>query len=203
MIDRRGQGEEIEDADRPITVVSGLPRSGTSMMMRMLEAGGVAVLTDGARGPDQDNPQGYYELEAVKALHKGSHEWLRGARGRAIKVVSPLLRYLPPAYRYQVILMRRKMDEVLASQRLMLAHRNEPSQQLDDRKLARLYEDDLRQVEQWMGSQANVRALFVSYHGLLEEPFAELARVDLFLGGGLDLVAMAAVADLTLHRQRR
>lgn len=205
MIDRHDHLGELHGPDlgEAIVVVSGLPRSGTSMMMRMLEAGGVPVFTDGVRTPDLDNPQGYYELEAVKGLHKGRHEFLAEARGRAIKVVSPLLRYLPRDHRYRIILMRRRMAEVLASQRLMLQHRREPEQRFDDRKLAALYEEDLRKVEQWMSSQPNVQALFVSYNGLLDEPLAELARVDQFLGGGLDLLAMAAMADQALYRQRR
>jgi hypothetical protein len=205
MIERRDHMGELHGPDlgEAVVVVSGLPRSGTSMMMRMLEAGGVPIFTDGVRTADVDNPQGYYELEAVKGLYKGRHEFLVEARGRAVKVVSPLLRYLPRDHRYRIVFMRRRMAEILASQRLMLQHRREPEQRLDDQKLTALFEDDLRKIEQWMGSQPNVQALFVSYNGLLEEPLAELSRVDRFLGGGLDLLAMTAVADQALYRQRR
>lgn len=99
-----------------ITIVSGLPRSGTSMMMSMLEAGGMDVLTDGIRGADEDNPRGYYEFERVKQIEHDKG-WLSDARGKAVKMVAALLKYLPPEYQYQVVFVRRNMDEVLASQR--------------------------------------------------------------------------------------
>jgi hypothetical protein len=112
-----------DEVAQTVVVVSGLPRSGTSLMMQMLEAGGITVLTDGIREPDEDNPRGYYEFERVKALPKGDYEWLESARGKAVKVVSALLEYLPPEYNYKVIFMHRRMEEILASQRKMLIRR--------------------------------------------------------------------------------
>jgi len=106
-------------SDETITVVSGLPRSGTSMMMQMLGAGGLAVLTDGKRGADADNPRGYYEYEAVKSLGQDA-SWLASAGGKAVKIVSALLIHLPDGFDYRVIFMRRPIAEVLASQRAML-----------------------------------------------------------------------------------
>jgi len=188
---------------RPITVVSGLPRSGTSMMMRMLEAGGLELLTDGVRQADVDNPKGYYEHESVKGLHRGQNDWLSEARGKAVKIVSPLLRFLPDEHTYQIILMQRKMEEVLASQRVMLSHRGETTDRYGDRKMASVYEDDLRQIELWMENHANVRALFVSYNGLLVHPQPELHRISEFLGRALDVDAMASVIETSLYRQRR
>ena len=106
--------------DRAVTVVSGLPRSGTSMMMKMLEAGGMAPVTDGVRAADEDNPQGYFEFEAVKRLGKDEPGWLNQVGGRAVKIISRLLCELPPGHSYRVLFMHRDLDEVLSSQRQML-----------------------------------------------------------------------------------
>src|SRR4026209_2745330 len=96
---------------RPIVVVSGLPRSGTSMMMQMLQAGGLEILTDAVRTPDGSNPKGYFEFEAVKDLDKGqAPAWLAGARGKAVKIVSSLVRWLPESNDYQVIFMQRNLN---------------------------------------------------------------------------------------------
>lgn len=189
--------------DTRITIVSGLPRSGTSMMMRMLEVGGIPIYTDSIRQADRDNPKGYYELEAVKTLARGESEFLGEARSKAIKVVSPLLRYLPRGERYRIILMQRKMEEILKSQRKMLSNRSEPTRNMDDAKLAQIYERDLRHVKQWMSTQAGIEAIFINYNGLLSKPMAELSRLDAFLDETLDLEAMAAVIEPTLYRNRR
>src|SRR5215207_9218271 len=85
-----------------VVIVSGLPRSGTSMMMRMLAEGGLPVLTDELRGADDDNPQGYLELEVVRQLKEGNVRWLENAQGKAVKVISSLLDYLPREYPYKI-----------------------------------------------------------------------------------------------------
>ena len=118
-----------------VVVVSGLPRSGTSMMMKMLEAGGLSPLIDGEREADEDNPKGYYEFERVKQLPKGDYGWLEDAQGRVVKVISGLLVHLPPTHDYRVVFMRRAMPEILASQRKMLVRRGENSDQVSDEKL--------------------------------------------------------------------
>ena len=118
---------------KSIIVVSGLPRSGTSMMMRMLEAGGIEIMTDDQRAADVDHPRGYFELERVKELDKGGDKsWLDGARGKAIKIISFLLRELPPDYHCKVIFMRRGIDEIIASQNKMLERRNERNETNDE-----------------------------------------------------------------------
>ncbi len=127
----------------PIVVVSGLPRSGTSMIMKMLEAGGLPVLTDGLRAADEDNPKGYYEVERVKGLAEETDKgWLAEARGKGIKVISYLLKSLPPQFNYRVVFIRREIEEVLASQRKMLARRGETEETPPERMRA-LFEDDL------------------------------------------------------------
>src|SRR3990167_393038 len=98
-----------------IVIVSGLPRSGTSLMMQMLRAGGMSLLIDDQRPADADNPHGYWEYEPVKRLQH-DNSWLPQAEGKAVKVVSALLQYLPPRHTYKIIVMHRPMQEVLASQ---------------------------------------------------------------------------------------
>jgi hypothetical protein len=114
-----------KDLAERIVVVSGLPRSGTSMMMKMLEAGGIPVLTDYEREADEDNPKGYFEFERVKNLKDGDDAWLPQAKGKVVKVIAALLTDLPSSYEYEVIFMRRAMPEILASQRQMLIRRGE------------------------------------------------------------------------------
>lgn len=173
------------------------------MMMRMLEAGGLEVLTDGVRQADADNPNGYYELERAKALARGDRDWLPEARGRVVKVVSPLLRYLPDDQHYRVILMRRDMDEVLASQERMLERRGEPTRSTDHERLGQLFAEDLRRVESWADERANVACLEVSYNRLVADPADELHRIAEFLGDRLDAEAMTRIVDPALYRQRK
>jgi len=187
----------------PVIVVSGLPRSGTSMMMRMLDVGGLEVVTDGIREPNADNPRGYYEFERVKKLPDGDTAWLDEARGQVVKVIAALLPHLPTTYTYRVLMMRRKMDEILASQRRMLMRRGEDPDAVDDREMARLFEKHLAQVYDWMRQQDNVRFLDVDYNVMLSGPEAQLEEIQVFLGRPLDLQEMGAVVDPSLYRQRR
>ena len=185
-----------------ITIVSGLPRSGTSMIMRMLEAGGMPLVVDNIRKPDRDNPRGYYEYERVKRIKDGDVFWLRDCRGKAVKIVSLLLEYLPPDNEYKVIFMRREMEEILASQKQMLVRRGEPTDTISDQKLAGLFDRHVAQVEAWLAEQPNIDTLYVSYNEIVEDPETQVRQVDQFLGGGLDTEAMAAAVDPALHRQR-
>jgi hypothetical protein len=185
-----------------VTIVSGLPRSGTSMMMRMLAAGGFAVVTDERRKADEDNPQGYYELERVKQL-KEDASWLADTRGKAVKVISALLVNLPRGNVYQVVFMRRNMQEILDSQQEMLRRRGKPADPSADGKMAALYERHLQQTDDWMRREPNLTVLYVDYNGMLADPATEVARVSAFLGGQLDCGAMMRVVDRTLYRQQR
>jgi hypothetical protein len=194
-----GQKEE----DDIITIVSGLPRSGTSMMMRMLEAGGLRPLTDEIRSADNDNPQGYYEFERVKQLDKGDITWLPQAKGKAVKIISALLRHLPPEYDYRVIFMRRSTEEILASQTKMLQRRGEPVGRVSDEELAILYEKHLKQIYDWLETQTNVSVLDVNYNRLVSHPDEELTAVNRFLGGHLDVERMTGVVDARLYRNRQ
>jgi len=182
-----------------ITIVSGLPRSGTSLMMQMLAGGGVQVVTDHLRPPDADNPRGYYEFEKVKQI-KQDASWLPEMRGKALKVVSPLLYELPLGERYRIIFMERDLDEILVSQEKMLARRGRspPPREV----LKRSYTLHLRRLRQWLGRQPHMRVLRVSYHQLISQPGREANRVCEFLGGKPDADAMAASVDPALYRSK-
>ena len=184
-----------------IIIVSGLPRSGTSMMMQMLEAGGLPVLKDDIREPDEDNPKGYYEFERVKQIAQ-DRAWLDDAKGKAVKMVSALLLQLPNTYTYKVVFMRRKMQEILASQNRMLSRKGEPTNAVGDEKMALLFQKHLDQVTQWIGEQPNLQVLYVNYNEVMAEPLEQLERINQFLGNGLDVEKMMGVVDRTLYRQR-
>lgn len=185
-----------------VTVVSGLPRSGTSMMMKALEAGGLAVVTDRQRTADEDNPQGYYEMERVKQLDKGDTTWVADAQGKVVKVIAALLEHLPPGYPYRVVFMQRAMPEVLASQRKMLQRRGEPTDRVSDEELTRLFTKHVQMVETWLRAQPNFQVLYVDYNRMLADPLPYVHQVNQFLEGRLDEQRMAEVVDPALYRNR-
>jgi hypothetical protein len=190
-------------SDSPyITVVSGLPRSGTSLMMQMLAAGGMPILSDGSRPPDEDNPRGYFELEAVKTTRQDS-SWLAAASGKAVKIIHLLLYDLPSANTYRVLFLKRKLDEVLASQQVMLDRLHKKGASLPDAQLARVYQGQLDRLEQWLSGQTNFSVLYISYNDLILEPALACDRINHFLDGRLDAAALQKVVDPSLYRQRR
>jgi hypothetical protein len=185
-----------------ITIVSGLPRSGTSMLMKMLEAGGMPILTDKVRSADIDNPKGYYEFERVKKLAAGDYLWIEGARGKAVKVISALLTYLPPDFQYRVLFIQRPLPQVLASQQQMLIHHGKASDPVSDDEMIRIYEKHLAKVTQWLADQPNFQVLYVSYVQLIDNPDALISQIRNFLGMQLDLAKMRETIDPSLYRQR-
>lgn len=186
----------------PIVVVSGLPRSGTSMLMKMLEAGGVQIVQDGVRTADEDNPRGYYEHERIKNLAKDlDRAWLRDSKGKAIKVISYLLKELPADYNYRVLFIRRDMKEVLASQKKMLERRGETSSTSDE-QMAELFENDLWRAGYLLKRAPQFQALELNYREVLEQPKAAAERIQAFLGRTLDAAAMSGVVDKQLYRNR-
>lgn len=188
---------------RFITVVSGLPRSGTSMMMKMLEAGGLPSLTDNLRTADEDNPRGYYEFERVKKMPDGDTEWVKDAQGKTIKVISALLEHLPDDYSYQVLFMQRKMEEILASQAKMLIRSGNPADKVSDEELAGMYAKHLTKVKTWLAEQPNFSVLYVDYNAVLGDPSSSSAQINRFLEYSLDEQKMAGVVDPDLYRQRK
>jgi len=185
----------------PVIIVSGLPRSGTSMMMQMLSAGGMPVLADDARGADEDNRLGYYEFEPVKRT-KADPSWLERAGGKAVKIVYLLLYDLPSSMQYKVIFLRRNLDEVLASQKIMLQRKGKETG-VDDTTMTRIFRKDLAKVGAWLKSQPNIQVLFTDYNRFLAKPVAAAEVINKFLGGRLDVQAMAAAVDPSQYRNRR
>lgn len=201
---------------QPVIVVSGLPRSGTSMMMQMLAAGGIPILSDGVRTPDDSNPEGYYEFEPVKALEQGGDTaWVADARGRAVKVVSSLLRYLPDTSDYRILFMQRHLDEVIDSQDTMLARAGAaqdaapgptsgpaPSAVSHDEVRA-LYRAHLDQTRLLLRARPELVTLDVEHRRAVDDPLAVAREVEAFLGRSMDVARMAAAVRPALHRNRR
>jgi hypothetical protein len=184
-----------------IVVVSGLPRSGTSMMMKMLAEGGLATVTDSLRTADEDNPNGYFEFEPVKQLAAGQDDWLKSASGKTVKVVSALLEHLPSRYHYKVLFMEREIKEILASQQKMLHRRGEDNSASDDDMEAQ-FRDHLRATKYWLSRQPNMDILYVDYNKLMAKPDDYGARIAEFLGLPVDVAKMLDVPNENLYRNR-
>ncbi len=186
-----------------ITIVSGLPRSGTSMMMMMLEAGGIAPVADRIREADDDNPKGYYEFERVKKI-KEDKAWLPDAKGKAVKMISQLLLDLPGDYHYKVIFMHRKIEEVLASQKQMLIRRGTFKEDgVSDEEMGKFLTMHVDQVLKKMQGMDNVEMLSVDYNAMLTGADDSIAAINKLLGGDLNTEAMAGAVDKSLYRQRK
>lgn len=186
-----------------ITVVSGLPRSGTSMMMSALKAGGMPLLVDGIREADGNNPRGYYEFEPVKKLPKGSVDWLDAARGKAVKIISALLDYLPEGFQYRIIFMERDIEEILASQKRMLGRSGVVEEKsVSDEDMQKSYQAHLKQVKSYLSEKDWLNVIYVSYNQVLRDPEGEFKRVAEFLENTVNLSAMSRVVDPELYRER-
>jgi hypothetical protein len=216
------------------TIVSGLPRSGTSMAMQMIVAGGIAPVTDNLRAPDADNPRGYFEFERVKAL-RTDKAWLDDARGMVVKVIHMLVPELPDDRAYRVVFLERDLREVVKSQSTMLARSGKPGGGLPADRLISIYEQQLAQVFAWLEARPNFRVLRVRHADLIADAAREAARIAAFLDEGhgdeghgdeghgneshgneshgneshgtsratrLDVAAMSAAVDPSLHRNR-
>jgi hypothetical protein len=187
----------------PVVIVSGLPRSGTSMMMRMLEAGGIPPFTDGGRSADVDNPEGYYEFERAKDLEREPDKsWVRGARGHALKVISFLLRHLPDDNAYRIVYMRRHLDEVLKSQDKMLDRLGNAAPGADLEAMKEAYRNDIVAARLFARKQPYMEMIEVDYAATVADPPAGARLVSEFLGRRLDEAAMAAAVKASLYRNR-
>jgi hypothetical protein len=186
---------------RPVIVVSGLPRSGTSLAMQMIHAGGVEAVTDGQRASDEDNPRGYFEFERVKQL-RNDRAWLDGAEGKVVKVIHLLLTELPDDRPYRVVFMQRELGEVVRSQATMLARSGRAGGQLAPERLMAVYAQQLAAVDAWLAARPNFQVLKVPYAQMVADPASHAAAVNRFLGGTLDEARMRAVVDPSLHRNR-
>ncbi|PWU12399.1 MAG: hypothetical protein C5B51_00665, partial [Terriglobia bacterium] len=189
------------DRSRVVTIVSGLPRSGTSMMMQMLSAAGILPYSDGRRAPDEDNPRGYFEHEHATRLYEDA-AWLPAARGKAVKIVAHLLPYLPEGEEYRVVFMLRNLEEVVASQRAMLDRLGRTGASLDARELLRVYTGQLVRVQAWLKSHRAIQVMTVNYAESLRSPDTLACRLAAFLGEPFDQRAAAAQVEEGLRRQR-
>ena len=183
-----------------ITIVSGLPRSGTSLMMQMLNAGGMPVLTDGERKSDTDNPRGYLEWEPAKQLPK-QPDLIDQAEGKAVKVISQLLLALPPGRQYRVIFMERPLPEVLASQDEMLKRRGVTDTVSHD-MMSKAFLDHLKKVNTWLDGNQHVKVLRLQYPDVIRDPKTSATAIKDFLGSPLDVELMAQQVDSSLYRNR-
>ncbi|TND07611.1 MAG: hypothetical protein FD123_3163 [Bacteroidetes bacterium] len=184
-----------------VTVVSGLPRSGTSMIMQMLKAGGMEIVSDGNRSSDDHNPLGYYEDDRVKRLHT-DNSWLGEAAGKVVKIVAPLVMNLPPGFQYQVIFAERDMNEVLVSQQRMLGKKEETAKQTFPVALSEAFGKQLEKTKAWFVTQPNVSVHYVRYADIIAQPEEEAENINDFLGGELDSAEMAAAVQVQLYRNR-
>ena len=180
-----------------VTVVTGMPRSGTSLMMQMLEAGGITALTDNRRPPDIHNPRGYFEYEPVMRIAQDA-SWMDGARGKAVKIVYRLLPHLRRDFEYRVVLMERDLGEVFASQRDMLRARGEAAAEQREERMIAAFAAELQQTRRWLSTQPNIRTLFALYADIISDPAGWSSQLSRFLDG-LDESAMAAVVDPRLR----
>jgi LPS sulfotransferase NodH len=184
-----------------ITIVCGLPRSGTSLMMQMLHAGGMAALSDGERKADTDNPKGYLEWERIKQLPK-EPSLIAEAEGKVVKVISQLILSLPDGHDYKIVFMQRPMPEVLKSQEEMLKRRGAYDPGGNTSAIEQAFQRHLIEVNKWLAAKANTQVLRVHYHRVLREPQAVAEEVAAFVGASLDIAAMVGQVDGSLYRNR-
>jgi len=187
----------------PIVIVSGLPRSGTSMMMRMLEAGGLPIMSDAERVADIDNPKGYFEYERTKHLEKETDKsYLQEGRGKALKVISFLIKDLPDDNSYRILFMRRNLDEVLASQEKMIDRLGSDDASMEDEAMKEAYRNDIVRVRLLCKKRSNMELVEIHYKETIEDPAMTARKANDFLGGQLDEVAMRKAVDKKLYRNK-
>ena len=190
-------------AGEPVVIVSGLPRSGTSMLMKMLEAGGLQIMSDAARSADVDNPKGYFEHERIKDLEKETDKsYLREGRGKALKVISFLIQHLPDENDYRVIFMRRDLDEVLSSQDKMIQRLGAADAAADREAMKEAYRNDIVRTRLLCRKRSNFEMIEIHYKATVEDPAETAHRVNEFLGGRLDEAGMRRAVDESLYRNR-
>lgn len=192
---------DFEYNGQPITVVTGLPRSGTSMLMQMLAAAGMTITTDHHRPPDEDNPAGYLEDDRVKTLHQSNH-WVKGEGGKIIKVVLPLVQYLPEGPDYRILFLERNLDEILCSQEKMLTRSNKPEANLDRSQLKETYQLQIDSVKKQL-KDFGVPHLILNYEDIVADPQSHSSRIASFLGHSDTSESMAHAVRPDLYRNRQ
>ncbi len=187
--------------DNVITIVSGLPRSGTSMMMKILEAGGMEVVTDNIRKTDEDNIYGYYEYERVKKI-KENNIWLKETRGKVLKIVSKLLYELPSNENYKIIFIKRKMNEILASQRKMLERMGKSTGGTSDGEMEMLFNKHLSKIAKYIEEKKYIDVIYINYNDFVKSPNVQIKTLNRFLNNKLNIEKAVKVVDKSLYRNR-
>jgi hypothetical protein len=186
-----------------VVVVSGLPRSGTSLMMKLLQKAGLPILTDNVRAADGDNQGGYYEYEPVKWMKEGDKSWMKNAVGKGVKIISHLLPNLPAGYSYKVVFMTRDLREIIASQDAMLKNRHEMEEKpIDKGKLAQIFAQHVEKIRDWMANQANIEVIYVDYNQLVKDPVEQLKKLETPLNLKLNAADIISEINPAYYRQR-
>lgn len=182
-------------------IVSGLERSGTSMMMQMLAAGEIPVAYTDSRKADMHNPRGYFELEGgkiINSLMKGIFP-MEMYKGKFIKITAYGLSYLPTECTYKIIYMERNLEEVLDSMEKMsqIIDQNREETKQSFMKLN-------EKVKKEITSKNNIAVLFVNYNEMLKDPQPNIEKICQFIGPyEYNREKMISVVDTHLYRQRR
>ncbi|MBN1390907.1 MAG: sulfotransferase [Candidatus Thermoplasmatota archaeon] len=184
-----------------VYIVSGLPRSGTSLMMKMLKEGGMTLLVDNIREADADNPKGYFEFERVKKLPRDA-SWLPVARGKVVKVLAELIKHLPDDQAYKIVFMMRDIDEIVVSQKKMMVRRGEDPEKVHDEEMRALLRSYLKNLKIFVGRKNNMDVCYISYNDLMREPDLSIEEIVEFFDGGLDPQKMREAIDEDLYRNR-
>lgn len=182
-----------------IIVVSGLPRSGTSLMMQILQSIGMQLYTDNKRKSDSSNPKGYFEHEKVKSIDKDS-SWLTNVKGKAVKIISPLLRNLPDTYYYKIVLMYREIDEIIKSQQKMLVENNTLNSEIDHENLKKIFVKDIKETKRWIKEKSNCQFLEISYNDIVKNPETEIIKIKQFVEIESDINKAVWIVDKNLYR---
>lgn len=171
--------DSVTPAWAPIIVVSGLPRSGTSLMMQILTAAEIPLLTDGNRDADDSNPRGYFEFDPVKNL-AADQSWVSSACGKGVKIILQLLPHLPGEVGLDVIMMDRPISEVVASQNTMLKRMGLESK-ADPQVLASVFERQRQEAIEFLERRQRTRWIEISHPKLLSDTLSEIGRIRDFL----------------------
>lgn len=185
-----------------ITIVSGMPRSGTSMMMQMLQAGGLDILTDNIRSKDENNPKGYLEYQKVKSL-ASDNSWIHEGQNKVIKVIAQLLQHLPASYQYKVIFMERDMEEIIKSQQIMLGKKSEVDKKIYPTVLADTFRKQLGKTRSWIKTHPQFEVMYVYYTDVINNPTEVAENLSVFLDADLNVSKMAEAVDSSLYRNRK
>ena len=184
---------------KPVIIVSGLPRSGTSLMMQMLQAGGISIIYDNKRPADEHNPYGYYELEKVKRLEQ-DNSWIEKCTGKALKILYHLLKYLPETTHYKIIFMQRNLKDVVISQDKMLESYSKAVLS-DNAKVMTLFEEERKQIISWIENKSNMDVLYIEFSDVLADQKKVVLQLSDFLGSNLELQSMQAVINPAILSQ--